>query len=111
MRDSFVHILASPSRTLHVGVTGDLERRVYEHKHKLVPGFTAKYGVTRLVHMATFANIDDAIAREKELKGWRREKKVALIEQANPKWWDLNQEWHDDSLMPEMSRRLGNDDR
>lgn len=97
MRNYFVYILASPSRTIYGGVTGDLERRVYEHKHKLVPGFTARYGVTRLVHMETFSHIDDAIAREKEIKGRRREKKVALIETQNPKWWDLSHGWYDDS--------------
>lgn len=96
MRDFFVYIPASPSRTLYVGVTGDLERRVYEHKLKLVPGFTAKYGVTRLIHMETYAKIDDAIAREKEIKGWRREKKLALIETQNPNWWDLSHGWYDD---------------
>jgi putative endonuclease len=95
VRDYFVYILASPSRTLYVGVTNDLERRVHEHKHKLVPGFTAKYGVTRLVHMETFANIDEAIAREKELKGWRREKKLVVIETQNPKWWDLSHGWYE----------------
>jgi putative endonuclease len=100
VRDYFVYILASPSRTLYVGVTNNLERRVYEHKYKLVPGFTARYGITRLVHMETFAHIDDAIAREKEIKGWRREKKVRLIEQANAKWWDLSHGWYDNSPTP-----------
>jgi len=89
MRQYFVYIAASPSRTLYVGVTNDLERRIFEHKHKLVQGFASRYGVTRLVHMETFANVDDAIAREKELKGWRREKKIALIERQNSRWWDL----------------------
>lgn len=96
MRDFFVYIAASPARTLYVGFTNDLERRMYQHKHKLVAGFTEKYGATRLVHMEGFANVDDAIAREKELKGWRREKKIALIERQNPKWWDLSRGWYDD---------------
>jgi putative endonuclease len=100
LREYFVYILASPSRTLYVGVTGNLERRVHEHKHKLVPGFTSKYGVTRLVHMETFSNIDDAISREKELKSWRRDKKIALIAKHNPRWWDLSHGWYDDSPMP-----------
>jgi putative endonuclease len=68
-----------------------------EHKHKLVPGFTSTYGVSRLVHVETFATVDDAIAREKEIKGWRREKKVRLIEAKNPKWWDLSHGWYDDA--------------
>lgn len=96
MRQYFVYIAASPSRTLYVVFTNDLERRMYEHKHKLVLGFTAKYGVTRLVHMETFANVDDAIAREKEIKGWCRGKKLALIESQNPKWRDLSHGWYED---------------
>lgn len=96
MREYFVYIAASPSRTVYVGFTSDLERRMYEHKHTLVPGFTSKYGVSRLVHVEVFANVDDAIAREKEIKGWRREKKVRLIETKNPKWWDLSHEWYDE---------------
>lgn len=96
MREYFVYIAASPSRTLYIGVTSDLERRMYEHKHKLVPSFTSKYGVGRLVHVEVFGNADDAIAREKEIKGWRREKKVRLIEAKNPKWWDLSHDWYDE---------------
>ncbi len=96
MREVFVYIAASPSRTLYVGVTSDLERRMYEHKRKLIPGFTSRYGVSRLVHSETFANVDDAIAREKEIKGWRREKKVRLIEMTNPRWRDLSQDWYDE---------------
>ncbi|HEV2127437.1 MAG TPA: GIY-YIG nuclease family protein [Thermomicrobiales bacterium] len=93
MREYFVYIAASPSRTIYIGVTNNLERRMYEHKRKLFKGFTAKYGVDRLVHMEEFANIDDAIAREKELKGWRRARKVALIEEENPRWYDLSHSW------------------
>ena len=66
---------------------------MYEHKRKLIPGFTARYGVDHLVHAETFANIGDAIGREKELKGWRREKKIALIERTNPCWFDLGHDW------------------
>jgi len=96
MRQYFVYIAASPSRTLYVGFTNDLERRMFEHKHKLVQGFTSQYGVTWLVHMETFANVDDAIAREKELKGWQCEKKIALIERQNPRWWDLSHSWYEE---------------
>ena len=71
-----------------------MERRVSEHRQKLVPGFTSKYNVNRLVHYEWFENIRDAIAREKQLKGWRREKKVALIESKNPDWRDLSAEWN-----------------
>jgi putative endonuclease len=91
MRTAFVYILASRSRVLYIGVTTDLERRLQEHKLKLTEGFTKKYSVDRLVHLETFADIRDAIARERQIKGWRRAKKVALIEAANPKWLDLSE--------------------
>lgn len=93
MRDYFVYFVASPSRTIYTGVTNDLERRMYEHKHKIFRGFTAKYGVNRLVYVETYGHIADVIAREKELKGWLRSKKVALIEADNPKWRDLSHHW------------------
>ena len=86
----YVYILASPSRTLYIGVTNDLERRVVEHAQELVPGFTAKYHVKRLVYFEEFGDIDLAIAREKQLKGWRRERKIRLIESSNPGWKDLS---------------------
>ena len=73
-RSYFVYILANVSRTLYVGVTNDLERRLIQHRNKLLPGFTARYNVTMLVHSEEYANPRDAIAREKEIKGWRREK-------------------------------------
>ncbi len=91
----FVYILASKSRTLYVGVTRDLLRRVHEHKTKSIPGFTAKYRIDRLVHFEESAFLMEAIRREKELKGWRRAKKVALIERTNPSWDDLACEWYD----------------
>lgn len=93
MRDYFVYIVASPSRTIYIGVTNDLGRRMQEHKQKLYRGFTAKYGIDRLVHAETYGNISDAIAREKELKAWRREKKIVLINIDNPKWRDLSHDW------------------
>jgi len=89
----FVYIIASRSRTLYVGVTNDLERRVYEHKHKLISGFTAKYKITRLVHFEETEDVMSAIEREKQIKGWTRAKKVALVEAANPTWEDLAEEW------------------
>jgi len=81
--------MASERRTLYIGVTNDLERRVAEHKSKLLPGFTSKYNVTRLVYFEEFSDIRDAIIREKVLKGWTRKKKIELIEALNPKWIDL----------------------
>jgi putative endonuclease len=85
-----VYILASkPRGTLYVGVTSDLARRAWEHREAAVPGFTARYGVHRLVHAEFHATMEDAILREKRLKKWRRAWKVALIEAANPEWRDL----------------------
>ena len=75
--------------TLYIGVTNNLARRVAEHKAKLHPGFTQKYSVDRLVWYETYDRIDDAIAREKHLKKWRRDWKVGLIEEMNPEWLDL----------------------
>jgi putative endonuclease len=85
----YVYILASRSRNLYTGVTGDLERRMIEHRQELVPGFTSRYRIFRLVYFETFSDIYAAIAREKEIKGWRREKKIWLIKRNNPTWEDL----------------------
>jgi putative endonuclease len=80
----YVYVLASRSRVLYVGVTNDLERRLFEHKSKLVPGFTSKYDVDRLVFFESTPDVYSAIQREKQIKGWRRSKKVTLIQSANP---------------------------
>ena len=93
MRNYLVYIMANRSRTLYTGVTNDLERRVYEHKNRITPGFTSKYNITRLVYHETFSDIRDAIAREKQIKGWLRVKKMELIESVNPRWNDLSEEW------------------
>lgn len=93
LKNYCVHILASKSRVLYIGVTNNLERRLFEHRQKLVPGFTAKYSVKRLVYYELFENIRDAIAREKQIEAWRREKKIALIERANPEWRELSEAW------------------
>jgi putative endonuclease len=84
-----VYILASQSRNLYTGVTNDLDRRMIEHRQGLVPGFTTRYKIFRLVHFELFGDVRDAIAREKEIKGWRREKKLWLIQRHNPTWADL----------------------
>lgn len=89
----WVNILASRSRNLYTGVTNSLERRLVEHRDGIVPGFTSKYRIFRLVYFETFGDIRIAIAREKEIKGWRREKKVWLIRKRNPHWDDLAAEW------------------
>ena len=86
----YVYILASRrDGAIYVGITSDLVRRVYEHRIKAVPGFTAKYDISRLVRFDTYDDPISAISREKELKKWRREWKVRLIEEQNPQWVDL----------------------
>lgn len=92
MGDYYVYILASPARTLYTGVTNNLERRVRQHR-AAESEFTSRYNITRLVHYEVTNSVTTAIAREKEIKGWRREKKVALIEEDNPAWDDLAAEW------------------
>ena len=93
MKTAYVYIMASRSRTLYTGVTNDLERRVAEHQRHLVSGFTSRYRLERLVYFETWGRIRDAINREKEIKGWRRSKKVALIESMNATWADLSEGW------------------
>jgi len=89
----YVYILASRSRNLYTGVTNDLLSRIGQHREGRIPGFTAKYRINRLVHYEIFGDIRLAIAREKEIKAWRREKRVWLIEKENPFWNDLAAEW------------------
>ena len=91
----FTYIVASRSHTLYIGVTGDLRKRIFQHKWKEFGGFTEKYNCDRLVWFELFQEVTKAIAREKQLKGWRREKKIALIERMNPTWVDLSREWYD----------------
>ena len=91
---SHVYMMGSSSRrALYTGVTTNFGRRVYEHKYGLIEGFTSKYKCHRLVYYEVFENVSDAIAREKEIKGWRREKKNALVELMNPEWKDLSEGW------------------
>ncbi len=91
----YVYIMSNVSRTLYIGVTNDLERRVYEHKQKLTEGFVKKYNVTMLVYYEETNAADAAIEREKQLKGWKRKKKIDLIESINPEWKDLSKDWLD----------------
>ena len=91
----YVYIMSSRSGTLYTGMTNDLERRVYQHKHKLIEGFTKKYDVTRLVYYEETSDVKTALAREKQIKGWVRRKKITLIESTNPKWQDLSDGWYD----------------
>ena len=95
-RSYYVYILASFSGTLYVGVTNDIEGRMQQHKSQTIKGFTEKYGVTRLLYYEEFDDVHMAIAREKEIKKWRREKKISLFEETNPGWEDLSKEWFED---------------
>ena len=94
MNQYFVYIMTSSTGTLYTGMTNNLERRVYEHKHKITAGFSSKYNVNRLVFFEVFGDARDAIAREKQIKSWRRSKKLDLIRSMNPKWQDLSDGWY-----------------
>ena len=94
MSQYYVYIMSSFRGTIYVGVTNDLTRRVYEHRHKLMDGFTKKYNVSKLVYYEDTNDIKSAIVREKQIKGWLRKKKIALIESLNPYWTDLAEEWY-----------------
>jgi putative endonuclease len=93
MRQFYVYILTNKKHgVLYTGVTNNLERRVYEHKRKLIPGFTIRYNLTRLVFLEETSDVTAAIAREKQIKGWLRKKKIALIESQNFDWKDLSEQ-------------------
>jgi len=94
MEQYFVYIMTNISRTLYIGVTNNLERRVYEHKQKLLPGFTKRYNITSLAYFESTPDVRGAITREKQLKGWLRSKKIAVIENMNPQWKDLAEGWY-----------------
>ena len=87
------YIVASRSRTLYIGVTGDIRKRVFQHKWKEYEGFSAKYNCDRLVWFERYQDITKAIARETQLKKWNRAKKITLIERMNPTWLDLSRDW------------------
>jgi len=98
--------MTNKSKTLYTGVTNDLLRRVFEHKRKLVDGFTKRYNITRLIWYEQFDNPEEAIACEKRLKGWLRRKKIFLIEGKNPQWEDLSEDWFgDSSALPQNDTR------
>ncbi|MCL4548061.1 MAG: GIY-YIG nuclease family protein [Bacteroidetes bacterium] len=95
MKNYYVYIMTNKSKTLYVGVTNDLKRRVYEHKEKLLDGFTKKYNITKLVYFEETSDINSAIKREKQLKNWHRDWKINLIESVNKDWADLAKDWYD----------------
>jgi putative endonuclease len=93
MKEYYVYILSNKRGTLYTGVTNDLERRIYQHKNKLTEGFIKKYNITRLIYFESTDDITAAIAREKQIKGLLRSKKIELIKTMNPKWEDLSAAW------------------
>ena len=103
----FVYVLASKTRAMYVGVTNDLVRRVWEHRSGAVAGFTRRYGVDKLVHYEACVDPAGAISREKQIKGWARVKKVAMIESLNPTWNDLAKPWFVDVSSGDPSHSLG----
>jgi len=98
------YILGSLSGTLYIGVTGNLHKRIFQHKFHHYEGFTARYEVVRLLYWESYDDVHKALAREKQLKGWTRAKKIALLERLNPDWKDLASEWY-----PWMQQSEGRD--
>ncbi|MDI6804691.1 MAG: GIY-YIG nuclease family protein [Bacteroidota bacterium] len=95
MKTYYTYIMTNKKNgVLYTGMTNNLERRVYEHKHKLVPGFTSKYNLTQLVYYDSTCDVHEAITFEKRIKGWLRIKKIKLIESMNPDWKDLSDDWY-----------------
>jgi putative endonuclease len=112
----FVYIMTNAPKpaVLYAGITGNLPHRVWQHKNKLTSGFTSRYNLTLLVYYERFFHPDAAINREKEIKGWRRSKKIKLIESMNPKWNDLAKDWGNEykpdqtaAAQPEIPRPAG----
>ena len=106
MAQYYVYIMSNWSRVLYVGVTNNLARRVLEHRTKIVAGFTSRYNVTQLVYYEATEDVRTAIEREKQIKGWLRQKKISLIESMNPDWRDLSLEFME-SPPPDPSLRSG----
>jgi putative endonuclease len=106
----YTYILGSISGTLYIGMTNNLVRRIWQHKQHEVAGFTARYGVNRLLYFESFDDVRTAINREKQLKGWTRQKKIGLIEARNPSWIDLSQEWYESDRGPSTPLRSAQDD-
>ena len=91
MKNYYVYVLSNHARMLYIGITSDLRRRVYEHKRKLLPGYTAEREIDWLVYYEHTSDVRFAIAREKQLKGWKRIRKVELVKEMNPAWRDLSE--------------------
>ena len=95
LSEYYVYLMTNAARTLYVGVTNGLERRVYQHKNSLIEGFTSRYKLTRLAYFESTGEVESAILREKQIKGWVRKKKIYLVEASNPSWDDLALEWYE----------------
>jgi putative endonuclease len=106
MAQYYVYMMTNRSKTLYTGITNDLGRRVLEHKNKLIRGFTKRYNITKLVYCESVDDVDAAIRREKQIKGWLRSKKIALIEAENPQWKDLSEEWFGLSRSPDSKTEI-----
>ena len=104
MNQYWVYMVSSYRGTLYTGVTNDLLRRMYEHRHKLTDGFTKRYNASKLMYYEQTDDVESAIAREKQIKGWLRSKKVALIESLNPQWRDLAEGWSEETQPPQALR-------
>src|SRR5215470_16609357 len=96
----WVYIVSSLTGTLYIGITGDLYTRICQHKAGEIEGFSSTYGCVRLVYYEAFDDVRKAIAREKQIKRWRRDKKIAIIEKMNPRWQDLAETWGREMLLP-----------
>ena len=92
-KEYYVYIMTNKSKMFYTGVTSNLMRRVKEHKEKLIESFTSKYNISILVYYESTSSVHAALAREKQIKGWLRAKKIALINSMNPEWRDLSEEW------------------
>jgi len=95
MKNYYVYIMSSKTGTLYIGMTNDIKKRIYQHKNHLIPGFTNKYNIDRLLYVETVSDPISAISREKQIKKWRREKKIAIIDSMNPDWKDLSDGWYE----------------
>ena len=95
MKAFYVYTMGSESGTLYIGITSDIKRRVYERKNHLIPGFTDKYNIDKLLYFEVISDAASAINREKQIKAWKREKKVTLIDSVNVVWNDLSADWYD----------------
>jgi putative endonuclease len=94
MKQYYVYIMTNSSGTLYTGVTNNLEVRVWQHRAGVTPGFTSKYKISRLIYFENTQDVTAAIAREKQIKGWLRKKKIDLIKSVNPNFEDLSRDWH-----------------